>query len=62
MMARTRAIRAPQPKAATAAPPAESQNKPDQPLVDFHVFADLAAELQDAIWECESPLLIGLCT
>jgi hypothetical protein len=39
-----------------------SQNMPDQPLIDFHAFADLAPELQDAIWECESPLLISLFT
>jgi hypothetical protein len=51
-MARAKAILAPRPKAATKAPTAVSQNVRGDHLVDFHIFADLAPELQDAIWEC----------
>jgi hypothetical protein len=54
VMARAGAILAPQPRAATRAIPANSGNRRGQPLVDFHLFANLAPELQDAIWECES--------
>lgn len=53
-MAQQTAILVSQPKAATSAPPAISQNVPGEPLIDFHQFAKLAPELQDAIWECES--------
>lgn len=49
-----KAIPVSQPKAAIRAPPDTSYNSPGQPLVDFHLFAELAPELQDAIWECKS--------
>ncbi|KAE9381643.1 hypothetical protein N431DRAFT_490974 [Stipitochalara longipes BDJ] len=50
-MARTTAIHASQPKAATSAGPSISRNVRDEPLIDFHCFTDLAPELQDAVWE-----------
>ncbi|KAN0122331.1 hypothetical protein V8E51_000657 [Hyaloscypha variabilis] len=50
-MTRFTAIHASKPKAAKSAGPSISQNVRGEPLIDFHVFADLAAEIQDAIWE-----------
>ena len=54
VMTRFTAIHASKPKAARSAGPSISQNVRGEPLIDFHVFADLAAEIQDAIWECVS--------
>jgi hypothetical protein len=53
-MARARDIDVPRRKAAVPGTPAVSENIRGQPLVDFHLFAKFAPELQDAIWECKS--------
>jgi hypothetical protein len=53
-MAHARAILESLPRAATSAPPTLSQNVRGEPLVDFHLFAELVTELQDSIWECQS--------